>query len=153
MIGDNRSRCHPWLMIREITLSSLSLSYSDHVGLSDLVVSIVVPCCGSVRCCFLFGLFLVSKFQWVIYDCETRNVQLLEEFSPRPFFLKMYLPYFDMFAQGNFVGRQSNWDVLMCAVDFFLAFFFCESVSAERSMCVSALSPRPSLLAVHRIGQ
>eukprot|EP00752_Nemacystus_decipiens_P007675 g6861.t2 len=40
------------------------------------------------------------KFQWVIYDCETRNVQLLEEFSPRPFFLKMYLPYFDMFAQG-----------------------------------------------------
>ncbi|CAM9274655.1 unnamed protein product [Ectocarpus sp. 6 AP-2014] len=40
------------------------------------------------------------KFQWVIYDCETRDVQLLEEFSPRPFFLKMYLPYFDMFAQG-----------------------------------------------------
>lgn len=42
-----------------------------------------------------------SQFQWVVYDCETRNVQLLEEFSPRPFFLKMYLPYFDMFAQGK----------------------------------------------------
>lgn len=25
---------------------------------------------------------------------------MLEEFSPRQFFLKMYLPYFDMFAQG-----------------------------------------------------
>lgn len=43
----------------------------------------------------------LSQFQWVIYDCETRDVQLLEEFSPRPFFLKMYLPYFDMFAQGQ----------------------------------------------------
>ena len=36
----------------------------------------------------------------MIYDCDARRVQLLEEFSPRQFFLKMYLPYFDMFAQG-----------------------------------------------------
>lgn len=43
---------------------------------------------------------LVVQFQWVIYDCDARSVQLLEEFSPRQFFLKMYLPYFDMFAQG-----------------------------------------------------
>ncbi|CAM9742109.1 unnamed protein product [Ascophyllum nodosum] len=44
--------------------------------------------------------FQLKKFQWMIYDCDARRVQLLEEFSPRQFFLKMYLPYFDMFAQG-----------------------------------------------------
>lgn len=52
-------------------------------------------------CVFLNRLFPLEQFQWVVYDCETRTVQLLEEFSPRPFFLKMYLPYFDMFAQGG----------------------------------------------------
>lgn len=36
----------------------------------------------------------------MVFDCETRSVSMLEEFSPRQFFLKMYLPYFDMFAQG-----------------------------------------------------
>ncbi|CAN0547499.1 unnamed protein product, partial [Laminaria digitata] len=38
--------------------------------------------------------------QWAVYDCETRKVQMLAEFTPRQFFLKMYIPYFDMFAQG-----------------------------------------------------
>lgn len=41
-----------------------------------------------------------EQFEWVVYDCETRDVQIFEEFSPRHFFMKMYLPYFDMFAQG-----------------------------------------------------
>lgn len=35
-----------------------------------------------------------------MYDCQSRSVTMLEEFSPRQFFLKMYLPYFDQFSQG-----------------------------------------------------
>lgn len=64
-----------------------------------------------VRCLLpavVMPVFLVARgvratlyqFQWVVFHCESRTVSMLDEFSPRQFFLKMYLPYFDMFAQG-----------------------------------------------------
>ena len=103
-----------------------------------------------------FMLSFPSQFQWVIYDCETRNVQLLEEFSPRPFFLKMYLPYFDMFAQGTVyaVVRLGN---PHCSVfiqtnelraqNKFVFVLLRSPVRAEDGcLLVGSFSPRPAVL-------
>ncbi|CAM9496371.1 unnamed protein product, partial [Phaeothamnion confervicola] len=37
------------------------------------------------------------KGRWVVYDCATRRTLKFGEFVPRPFFMRVYLPFFDQF--------------------------------------------------------